>query len=268
VSAASDEDPASLVAELERTRAELAQKEAERQRVERLVAMGTMVAGFAHEVRNPLAVLRSIAEELLEEHGDTAVVQSHVPVMLQMVERIERLVRMSLRFGRPAAPARSLHRPEAIVASALAEVQHRVRTVGGEIRVEVARDLSPIDVDDAQLAQALVILLLNALDATGHASRVMVRVAARRTGADVGTRKSDPPLGPAISFDVVDEGGGIPAEILGRIFDPFFTTKANGTGLGLAIAAQIVSENGARLGVSSTTTATTFTITVPTLVSE
>ena len=239
-------------------------RKAERMRFERLAAMGTMVAGFAHEIRNPVAAMRSIAEELGEDLRDAGVATPHVGLLLQMVDRIERLVRTSLQFGRPAAPRRAPQRPSVIVTNAITELRARLRALGDEFRVEIEPGLPDLNVDEKQLAQALVILLNNALDATGAASRVTMRVRrGRSTDQESRVRKSEPPPPPFVRLEVVDDGPGIPAEILDRIFDPFFTTKASGTGLGLSIAQQIVSENGARLEVTSPLGSTTFAIIIP-----
>jgi signal transduction histidine kinase len=239
-------------------RADQERFDVERQRFERLAAMGTMVAGFAHEVRNPVAALRSLCEELRDE----GLTLPHVGLMLQMVERIERLVRTSLQFGRPAAPKRSPRSPTAIVASALSELRPRLRT-HADIPVEADAELPDVNVDDRQLAQALVILLNNALDATsGTPSRVLLRV--RKNTSTVGLVPGADRAQPTIRFEVIDDGPGISAANLGRIFDPFFTTKTSGTGLGLSIAQQIVSENGARLEVESNPGGrTAFTIVLP-----
>ncbi|MBX3252304.1 MAG: hypothetical protein KF901_34340, partial [Myxococcales bacterium] len=232
-------------------------RSAERERFERLVAIGTMVAGFAHEVRNPVASLRSLAESLAEDLADAKVNLPHVSRMLQVLERIERLVRTSLQFGRPAAPRRGRHRPWTLLAAALGEVGPRTHARGGEIRLEVEPDLPDVFVDDGQCVQVLVILLNNALDSVGAPQRVLIRV--RRAGpvqkpaafASPGPRDGAPVTGARVRFEVQDDGVGIPAAILGRIFDPFFTTKPSGTGLGLSIAQHIVSENGGSLGVTS-----------------
>jgi two-component system, NtrC family, sensor histidine kinase HydH len=243
------------------------QRETERARFERLAAMGTMVAGFAHEVRNPIAAMRSVAEELEEELRESGVTTPHVRVMLVTMNRIERLVATSLQFGRPAMPKRASHRPVDIASSAVVEIRARLRGgVGHEVlAIDAEPDLPNVNVDERQLAQALVILLNNALDATGQVARVSMRIRQVKAPDQEGRgRKSEPPPIASVRFEVVDDGPGIPPDIVGRIFDPFFTTKAAGTGLGLSIAQQIVSENGARLEVTSTPApATTFSIVVP-----
>jgi|HubBroStandDraft_2_1064218.scaffolds.fasta_scaffold28003_2 PAS domain S-box-containing protein len=235
------------------------QREAERQRFERLAAMGTMVAGFAHEVRNPIAAMRSIVEELREEGVETP----HVGLLLRMVARIERLVRTSLQFGRPAAPKRAPRQPAVIVTAALSELVPELRGSKAPVVVEIESGLSDVVVDESQIAQALVILINNAVDSTGDPARVILR-ACRAKRPDSERRRSDPPLPPAVRFEVVDDGPGIRSDLLERIFDPFFTTKPAGTGLGLSIAQQIVSENGGRLEVVSQLGGpTSFSIVVP-----
>lgn len=244
------------------------QRSAERERFGRLAAIGTMVAGFAHEVRNPVAALRSLAESIQEEADPKAL--PHVSRMLQVLERIERLVRTSLQFGRPAAPRRGTHRPWTIVAGALTELLPR--TQEHDLRIETDPDLPDVYVDETQLVQVLVILINNAIDAVGSARRVLVRVVrgravmkdGRAMGEGNGARDSQRPGAcDVVRFEVHDDGPGIPAEIVTRVFDPFFTTKPSGTGLGLSIAQQIVSENGGGLEVTSVRGATTFSVAVP-----
>jgi signal transduction histidine kinase len=222
---------------------------AERERFGHLAAIGTMVAGFAHEVRNPVAALKSLAESLAEDLADMDVAMPHVSRMLEVLDRIERLVRTSLQFGRPASPRRARHRPWTVLAAAVGELAPRTRALQGEIRLEMEPDLPDVFIDDSQIIQVLIILLDNALDAAGSPRRVGVRVKS-------GNKK--------VRFEVYDEGPGIPAEILGRIFDPFFTTKSAGTGLGLSIAQHIVTENGGTIEVSSLRGGpTTFAVAVP-----
>lgn len=228
-------------------------RELERRRFEHLAAMGTMVAGFAHEVRNPVAALRSLTEELAEELASSGLQLQHPARMLRVLERMERLVRTSLQFGRPAAPRRSAHRPWTICSAALAGVGPRTMAAGEEIRVDMDAGLPDVFVDDGQLVQAIVILLDNALDAAGRPSKVFLRVTCvvpRELEPRV--RKTTPPPPQAwLRFEVLDEGHGIAPGELPRIFDPFYTTKPSGTGLGLSIAQQIASDNGGRIELSA-----------------
>jgi signal transduction histidine kinase len=217
---------------------------AEQRRLERLAAMGTMVAGFAHEVRNPVAALRSLAESLDEDLTDLGLRMPQVRRMQDVLDRIERLVRTSLQFGRPDPPRLAAYRPWEIASQALAAMGPRTRAMGGSIQVEVEPDLPDVVVDRDQVAQALIVILDNALDATGAPRDVGLRAA--RAGGDAG--ESDEA---GVLFEVTDAGPGIAADIMAHIFDPFFTTKAAGLGLGLSIAQQLVSENGGRLEVAS-----------------
>ncbi|MCC6647917.1 MAG: PAS domain S-box protein [Polyangiaceae bacterium] len=227
------------------------QLQGELRRVERLAAMGTMVAGFAHEVRNPVASLRAMAEQLDEDLAEIGVSMPHAARMLKVLGRVEALVDSSLRFGRPSPPRRAEHRPWQILSSALAAVLPRTRAMGEEIRVEVEPDLPSVFVDEGQIVQVLVIFLDNALDATQSPRRVLLRALGRR----LERRGSEPP--PGVRFEVTDDGPGVSASVVERIFDPFFTTKPSGTGLGLSIAQQLARENGGRIDVSSAPGGTT-----------
>lgn len=232
----------------------------EMRRVERLAAMGTMVSGFAHEVRNPVASLRTMTESLEEDLAESGIKLPHVTRMLQVLARIERLVSTSLQFGRPASPRPMSVRPWTIIAAALSTVAARTRALGGDIRVDIDHDLPSIYVDEGQLVQVLVILIDNALDAVTIPSKVTVRAQLAPVPSERG-KSRPPPI--AVRFRVEDEGPGIAVDVEQRMFDPFFTTKAQGTGLGLSIAQQIVSENACRLAVESPREPTAFVVDCP-----
>ena len=220
---------------------------------ERLAAMGTMVAGFAHEVLNPVASLRGLTESLDEDLAETGLRMPHINRMLRVLERMERLVRTSLQFGRPDPPRRARHRPWTLLSNALMLIGPRTQAMGQDVRIEVDPELPDVWVDDAQISQVLVIFLNNALDATMAPRKVLMR--ACRIG------DTNAPL----RFEVENEGPGISREDLSRIFDPFFTTKPTGTGLGLPIAQQLVNENGARLEVATAPDGPTrFSVVLPT----
>lgn len=219
-------------------------------RVERLAAMGTMVAGFAHEIRNPVTTLRLLTEVMRADAPREDPCHEYLSRMMLQIERIERLVKTSLQFGRPVAPRRSPRPVGGIVTAALEALAGRLKGAGSSIRSEVDATADTVFADDTQIAQILVILLENAVDAAGGPERVTLRARA---------------VEGAVQLEVHDQGPGIPQWLMNRIFDPFFTTKPNGTGLGLSIAQQLVHENRGRIEVSSVEgKGTTFTVIVPT----
>ncbi|MBX7195996.1 MAG: hypothetical protein K1X94_28330, partial [Sandaracinaceae bacterium] len=223
------------------------------ERVARLAAVSTMAAGFAHEVRNPLANVRMFAELLVAELSRDDERRQLVDRLMGQVNRIERLVRTSLQFARPERPRRGRHWPSLIANATLEALSPRTRKMGGELVVEVQAELPKVVCDEGQLVQVLVGLINNALDATSDPTRVALRIV---DGAREGER--------AVLFKVIDDGPGIPDGLRQEIFNPFFTTKASGTGLGLSIAQQVIHENGGRIELSPTDGGgATFVVVVP-----
>lgn len=202
---------------------------------ERLAALGSLVAGVAHEVNNPLAGVKNCLRRL--ERGDVppAKRDEYHALMEEGLERIEDVVRQLLDFGRPLPPVL-----EPIPASALARDAVRLlHPVLEPRRIEcpvVAEDGADGEVraDRRRAGQAVVNLLLNAAYVTPEGGRI--RVAIRRRGAFLG-------------IAVEDRGPGIPPEVRERILDPFFSTKpeGDGTGLGLSVTRTIVDAHGGEL---------------------
>lgn len=226
------------------------------QRMQRLAAIGTMVAGFAHEVRNPVSAMRSLIEGLEEAPSLEDPEFNFLPRLMRHLDRIERLVQRSLKFGRPVEPMRTLTTCGTIVGLALEDVRSRTRELELRISHRQADGLPQLMVDEGMLVQALGAILNNAIDVSAGGAAVIEITSDRyqTVGGDRG-----------VAISVQDQGPGIPNHVIGHIFDPFYTTKADGTGLGLSIAQRLVHDNGGRLGVSSTPGAgTTFTIYLPT----
>jgi signal transduction histidine kinase len=198
---------------------------------ERLAALGQMAAAVAHEVKNPLSAIKSIAQVMREDERLSAEYTRDLDLIVGETDRLNRTVTQLLNFARHAPPAgQPTHADE--LARGVVEL-FRAEAGGKNVHVELrsaARQL----LDGAQataVRDALSNLLLNALQATPAGGRVSVEVAAD---------------GGELLFAVTDGGGGVPAELQRRIWEPFFTTKQRGTGLGLAIVRKRIEDAGGR----------------------
>ena len=219
------------------------------ERMERLAAVSTMAAGFAHEVRNPLASLRMLCEILVNQLPKDDSNQEVLTRMMRQLARIERLVRTSLRFARPSPPRRGVHGPAALVFGLGEALLPRLQKLRAEaLEMIIEPDLPNVDCDDAQLVQVLVILANNALDAATSVAGVQLRVTQEWEHIPGETESQR-----RVRFTVRDDGPGVPEHLRATIFHPFFTTKPSGTGLGLSIAQQIVHENGGRIELERST---------------
>jgi len=209
--------------------------EAQLRRNDRLASVGQLAAGVAHEVRNPLAIVRATAQLLAQQAGEDAAVRPYTEVLTSEADRIERLISDLLEYARPRPPVPTALDLTGFLEAAAQQVrpyalQHEVRVA---IEVEQA---GVLHADEAQLGQALLNLLLNAVQASEPGS--VVRLVGR-TGTD------------AAEIAVVDTGRGMAPATVERACDPFFTTRPEGTGLGLALAAAVVQEHGGELQLES-----------------
>ena len=225
--------------------------EADLRRRDRLASMGALASGVAHEVRNPLNAISVIVQRLRREftpQTDEGEYRQLTQVVAGEVERVNRIIQQFLELARPPALAKTRVELASILERAAETVEPQMLAAG--LRLE--RDFAGVgeaQVDADQLHQALLNLLVNAVEATdeGH-----IRLAARSL-----------PEG-WVEIGVADTGSGIPAEDAERIFDLYFTTKAAGTGLGLSLVHRIVSEHGGRVEVQSERGAgTRFVILLP-----
>jgi signal transduction histidine kinase/ActR/RegA family two-component response regulator len=222
---------------------------------EKVATMGSLLAGVAHELNNPLAVLMGQAALLQRAAKDPSLVQRAEKITVA-AERCCRVVKNFLALARQRPPERGAVVLNQVVAEAVELLAYELRTDNVEVRLDVAGDLPPLWADAHQLHQVLVNIVANAHQAMRHG-------AAPRTLAI--TTRSDA-AGQRVHLEIADSGPGIPAEIRARIFEPFFTTKpaGQGTGLGLSLCRGIVEEHGGALTVESEPgRGATFTVTLP-----
>jgi signal transduction histidine kinase len=229
-----------LTEENVRLREALARSAALMQRANRLASLGVLSAGLAHEIRNPLAAMRTFAQLLPERWQDEEFRSEFAYVAVAEVDRIETLVREllhvmheSARDGETPSPA-----PErspagatsftATIESLLPLLRLQALRKGIDLVLEVG-DPVQVAADPLRLRQVTMNLVLNAIDATPDGGTVAVICGARERG---GARRA--------TLCVRDSGRGIAPADLPHIFEPFFTTRAEGTGLGLTITSEIV----------------------------
>jgi nitrogen-specific signal transduction histidine kinase len=219
----------------------------------RLAAMGTMSAGLAHEIRNPLAGLKGAAQ-VLQGEALPAGTQEMLGVIVDEVGRLDRVVTRFLDLARPIALQRRPVALDAVVRHALTLV--RAGGVPDGVRLEEALDptLPPVSLDSERMVQVLLNLVRNATQAVAGGGTVIVRT----------RRRTDPAGRAEVELAVLDDGPGLSPEAARHLFTPFHTTRSDGTGLGLAISLRLVQAHGGALDVHSQPDAgTTVTIRLP-----
>jgi len=205
---------------------------------DRLRSVATLAAGFAHEVRNPLGIIRSCAEGLAEELGEeNPEALGLARDMVEEVVRLDNLITQFLQFARPVGagswrPVRINETLRAVVSLARKDLEAKRL----DIRLDLDESAPSIAADEKALKQVFLNVLLNAKDATepGGAITLATRLKRGRLAATIS-----------------DTGCGISESDLERVFDPFFTTKKGGTGLGLSLSRSIVEQFGGQMTIDS-----------------
>jgi len=231
------------LSELQRLRLEV-------ERSRRLAAVGSLAAGVAHEIRNPLSSIKGFATYFRQRYGGVPDDVKMADIMIQEVDRLNRVITELLEFSRPVALKRKAADAAGLVRQVAETIEGQAREKGIDVQMEVAPGLPPAFVDPDRMTQVLLNLFLNALAAMEPGGVLSV-------GLDLQDERT-------LRISVADTGTGIPREDLGRVFDPYFTTKPSGTGLGLAIVHRIVEAHGGDIRLESEPgRGTTFTILLP-----
>ncbi|HXA77221.1 MAG TPA: ATP-binding protein [Candidatus Acidoferrales bacterium] len=223
---------------LEETNRQLQRAEADARRSERLAALGQMSAGLAHEIRNPLGVIKGSAEMLVQKLKTAQPLESELAgYIFSEVNRLNALVARFLDFARPSnLELRSLQ-----VASILDRALDSVQTQSPDAKVRVERHYTvglPNILVDEQLCESVFVNLIHnayqAMDAAPSDNHARERVLRLSIAPETSTGRT------GVVVTVEDTGPGVPAELREQIFNPFYTSKKDGVGLGLAIVAKIV----------------------------
>jgi two-component system NtrC family sensor kinase len=240
-----------LERKVEERTADLRRMQAQMIQSEKMVAIGKLAAGVAHEINNPLTGILTNSSLMLEDLGDDHPWQEDIQVIVNETLRCRKIVKGLLDFSRQTRPQRTLLDLNHVVEDTIALVRNQTAFRNVQITLDLDRHLPTVLADADQMRQIVLNLVLNAAEAMPQGGELRVA-----SSADA-TRN-------AVELRVADTGPGIPDEVKARIFEPFFTTKKTGTGLGLAVVYGIIERHHGQIRVDTARGyGTTFTISVP-----
>jgi len=220
-------------------------------RNQRLASIGRLAAGVAHEIRNPLSSIKGFATYFKERYQGNKDDQQTASIMIQEVERLNRVVGQLLEFARPINISRKPTSIAAIIEDSLRLVEREAFIKNIKIETRFSSPVNEVFIDPDRINQVLLNLYLNAVEAMENGGRLSVVLL-------LDEEKK------WIKISVKDTGAGIKKEELAHIFDPYFTTKPSGTGLGLAIVHNIIDSHDGKMKVeSSPGKGTTVTLFLP-----
>lgn len=223
----------------------------ELRRAERLSSLGTLAGGLAHEIRNPLGIIRATAQLIAMECGKEA--SESVQIVEQETARIETFIQELLTFAGSALPEKQPVQLPAL----LAQIKERLAPVTAAHGIELAIDcawadslttahtgdkpaLPPVLLDARRIEQALLNLCMNSIQALNSPGHICLSV-----------RQVQDESGPQVQLQIRDDGPGLAEDVRPYVFDPFFTTKDSGVGLGLSVVQRTVEDHQGRIWVSS-----------------
>jgi nitrogen-specific signal transduction histidine kinase len=221
-------------------------------RSDRLASLGTLSAGMAHEIKNPLVSIKTFAQLLPERYQDSDFRDTFSNLIGHEIDRIDSLVNQLLRFARPAKPVLAPMHVHDVLEKSLQLVGHRLYQKEIKLTRSWDANVDTIRADADQLEQVFLNFFLNAMDAMSRGGELTVATeiqaasewVAAISGANGGGHE-------VLRVSIRDDGEGIRGEDIPHVFDPFFTTKDYGTGLGLSVVHGIIQEHGGQIEVES-----------------
>ena len=201
-----------------------------------LTSIGSLAAGVAHEIRNPLSSIKGFAVYFKERFSGNAEDQKTADIMISEVERLNRVISQLIEFARPLELKPEKLQLPALIDDTMNLVAAAARNNQIEISMDIAPDLPALEADPDKIKQVLLNILLNALAAMKKGGKIIIRL----------EHDQD-----KITVSISDTGVGIDQMDLPRIYDPYFTTKPAGTGLGLAVVQKIMEAHGGKITLAS-----------------
>jgi hypothetical protein len=233
-------------------------------RADRLAALGTMAAGIAHDIRNPLTSILIFSQLMSLHHDDPDVREKFNRVVPRELERVQAVIEDMMELARPV----TIHRDPVNLNEVFAQILELFESQMATQKVKLAQEYDPglpfCMADRKRLHRCFSNLVSNAIQAMPTGGDLTVRTGLVPAMVFANSGSPDPQPEPALRVMVADTGQGIPADRLPRIFDPFYTTKEKGMGLGMAITHRIVEDHKGTIDVKSEVgLGTTFTVHFP-----
>jgi two-component system NtrC family sensor kinase len=240
-----------LERKVEERTAELKRMQAQMIQSEKMVAIGKLAAGVAHEINNPLTGVLTNSSLMLEDMADDHPWREDIQTIVNETLRCRKIVKGLLDFSRQTKPQRTLLDLNQVVEDTLSLVRNQTVFRNTKLVYDLDPHLPTVLADADQMRQVVLNIVLNAAEA-------MVQ------GGELRVASSADPAAKAVELRISDTGPGIPDEVRARIFEPFFTTKKTGTGLGLAVAYGIIERHHGQIRIESARgKGTTFIVSVP-----
>ncbi len=217
--------------------AEKERLEYEMQRSEKLASLGRLVTGVAHELRNPIGVVKAAVQVMEKEYAYAAGLNEFTAIIKEQVDRQNKVIQELLDFGRPSKQMVQPVGVNSVLEKVLTFTFPMLRQNNIYLNTSLCQSLPPVVVDPSRIKQVFVNMILNAIQAMPEGGQLRIKTYLQED---------------CIYTEFSDTGNGIEAEDLPRIFDPFYTTKDSGTGLGLSISHQIIGSHNGAIHVCST----------------
>ncbi len=249
---------------------QLKQMQSEVIRMDRLASLGVLASGIAHEIKNPLAGIKTMAQACDEEFGEGDPRREYLTRIVRQVNRLDDLLKTFFAYARPKTPNRKRHQLSEILCEVTNLISKKLTNSGIAYYEYFQPDIPELMIDSQQFQQVFLNLILNAIEAMPSGGTLTIsasRIGKSEKGIIQRNDKNNNKFinDSYVEIIVSDTGSGIDYDKLETIFDPFFTTKSNGTGLGLSIVYRIIEEHRGDIRVESRIgSGTTFTITLPT----
>lgn len=220
---------------------------------EKLASIGQLASGVAHEINNPLGVIKCYSNLIEKENSISPQIKSDIDIIHKHTDQCKSIVEALLNFARVSEPRKTITDIQECIEEVLSVLEQQMKKTGTTIHRDYMGDLPQITIDAPKIQQVIMNLLINSRQAISGQGEIIVK-----TGLDQKNNK--------LEIAISDSGTGIAAKHVDRIFDPFFTTKqaGKGTGLGLSVSYGIIKQHGGEIEVESTPgKGCRFTISLP-----